>query len=357
MDINTFFSDNKNLTPFSNSILNIKTSVISKLIKELISRQDISRDLNNASGIQLTTKNKNKRVIKKISYCTDFDTKINSIIGAFNYEFVYIVLNKIYLKEYLLKLIKTESIEKVLNIYEDEVVKSQNILYFSETFKNQFEKTSFYSFHFENSNYDLIKIIEKIKFDLSKTTITTIDEIENNIREIIFLLINEIQISKTIEINEKTFDSKLTDNGYIFFKTSLLIPDYEKTITDLKLNKYVSEELSLFIGDINFQQIISKIKEYLIVEKLNNEIMILISQSLIKRIVNYFIYFVTKFVDKIESSVLFIQSSRIQFIHIYETILLTIPFKLSEEEKNFIHFILLTNKDFNHIYKNIEQQK
>lgn len=343
MDSRLFFSENLNIQAFSTSVLNEKTPNMSKLIREIIVQKD-TPVYNNTPGGLIDFRTIKDKASKKISFCTDFDNKINNILGLFNYEFCYTVLTKINIKTVLKELLAENKIKDCINEYVNANMKFKN----SEKFIQEFKQTAFYTFHFdEDTNFsssrdaNLIRniIIEKIHEDLQHVTFESGDDIIQTTKTVLNLLIDDSLPNLKINITLKDVARCK------FFGIALrLLNDSETLIDQLGLRKIVSEDIAPGLMNTTYPYLIS------LINRKYPKHTIEYNPKLITGIINYFIELGIRLSDKIFILLSYNKSSRIQFVHIFEA-MLNVPYSnLSEEERAAVHYILLSQKDIDTIY-------
>jgi hypothetical protein len=348
MDSKLFFGENPNILSFSSSFLNEKTPDISKIIREIIAQKDTPVYNNTPSGLidnRLTKNNDGviiDKPIKKISFCTDFDNKINNILGLFIYEFCFTVLVKINIKYVLKELLSENKISECIKEYLNANMKFRK----SQEFLTQFRNTEFYKFHFDNDTDKEIDpalmktlILEKINGDLQHISFNSSDDIIQTTKQVLELLIDDSLPNLKINVSLKD-----VANCKFFGIALRLLTNSDVLIDQLGLRKNISEDIVPALINTTFPHIIS------LINRKYPKHVIEYNPKIIDGIINYFIELGMRLSDKIFILLSYNKSSRVQFVHIFDA-MLNIPYSnLTSEERLVAHYILLSQKDIDSIY-------
>lgn len=330
---------------------------------------------------------------KKMSYCTNFETIIDNLLGIFGYEFSkyvlfrinsQLVLNKMiknfieassnykmlednlknfkaFLNNFILKQTNNTKILKI-NLSQDFLIEYKKL-----KFSNKHSKISFISDIFDGCLNDIIK---------ERENISNFNEIKNAIKDVLELLV-KTEINKDVTINTLEdllieFNNLDIDIGYNGSFIRMAYDLYKiGSCPDNLLSEY---QLKTKLTDVY----INNLEQWLynIIEKITNlhsETKIKISNNFVTELINiiieWFILLGVNMSSLYNIAISFEKTSRIQFKLIFEAVMLTAPKYtfFTPSQKTLIHYALynkstiqkslkLMEKKYNYIIKDTSEK-
>lgn len=343
---------------------------IHNLIKNILMKYSYSDIHCQQNGMPVTK----KTVVKKVSFCTSFDTLIDNLLILFGYEFSKYILYRINSKHLLKKLLVEINNEKINNYASltDHLklfikIFNKANLHLTDKFLEEYHKTAFYYCYKSDKN-----IFELLLNDINTQSKCVSNFIET--KKMIQLILKLILSNSTFEkkeivinsINDLIFETEFLDVGYEGSFLRLADDLYnenrnnEQFIIQFELKSMINQDI---IPNMNlyFEKLLKDIND------LHQDFKINLTEDfkfyIINIIIDYFINFGIKLSEYYNIIRNFDKTCRIHFKTIYHTILMNCPkYKfLTESQKTVIHYSILTQNNIEKALKllkgNCDKQK